>query len=86
MKSFIGENRLDGAIRQANTVWVFIKKNGKEDEIKLKCGNIMAEAFQKTDQWDDILFLQAENLKCHVNDMKTLLLTLREALHCRNWK
>jgi hypothetical protein len=35
-----------------------IKKNDKEDETKLKWGNLMSEALQKEENWDYVSFLQ----------------------------
>jgi hypothetical protein len=84
-ESFIGESRFDEAIKQANAVWELITENGKEDETKLKCRNILAEAYQKTEMWEEASYFTAESLKCHPKDVKTLILALMEALHCRNW-
>jgi hypothetical protein len=47
-ESFIGESRFDEAIKQANSVWELIKVNGKEDETRLKCRNIMPKLIRKS--------------------------------------
>jgi hypothetical protein len=84
-ESMLGENRYCVAIKQANRVWEQIKENSKEDETKKQCRNIMTEALQKEENWEDAGHFNRENLKCHMNDMRTLILALRDALHCKNF-
>jgi hypothetical protein len=41
------------------------------------------EALQKEDNWDDAAYFTKENLWCPMNDMKTIIFALRDALHGR---
>jgi hypothetical protein len=75
--SLIGEPSFGDAIQHANNVWELIKENRKENETKRKCGNILAEAFQKEEQWDEAHFFTQGNLAANADDMKTLILAMR---------
>jgi isopenicillin N synthase-like dioxygenase len=85
-QSFIGENRFSEAIQTANEIWQKIKENGLEDEPKKNCRNILTEGYQGEDNWEDAAIFNQENLKAHANDMKTLILALRDAIHGRRFE
>jgi hypothetical protein len=42
---------------------------------------IMSEALQQEGNGKEAAYFNCENLKCHMNDESTLVLTLRDALH-----
>jgi hypothetical protein len=82
-QSLFGENRFIEALRTANEIWEKIKENGQEDETKKNCRNILTEGYQGEDNWEDAAIFNQENLKSHANDMKTLILALRDTVHGR---
>jgi hypothetical protein len=82
-QSLIGENRFSEALRMANEIWEKIKENGQEDETKKNCRNILTEGYQGQDNWKDAAIFNQENLRSHANDMKTLILALRDLVHRR---
>jgi hypothetical protein len=82
-QSLIGENRFSKALRTANEIWEKIKENGQEDETKKNCRNILTEGYQGEDNWEDVAIFNQENLISHANDMKILILALRDAVHGR---
>jgi hypothetical protein len=82
-QSLIGENRFSEALRTANEIWENIKENGQEDETKKNCRNILTERYQGEDNWEDAAIFNKENLGSHANDMKILILALRDAIHGR---
>jgi neutral trehalase len=61
-KSFNGEKDFNETIRQANSVWELIKENGKEEETKFKCRNIIAEVCTKPEDWKMYPSLQQKTL------------------------
>jgi hypothetical protein len=84
-QSLVGERRFSDAIRNATKVWQLIKENGKEDETKRICRNILSEAYMKEDQFEEAHFFNEGNLAAHANDMKTVIIGMRLALHSRDF-
>jgi hypothetical protein len=61
---------------------IFEKARDKsESKIKSKCRNIMAEAYQGMEQFDEAAMLIKDNLEMHSNNIQTLILQMRNSLH-----
>jgi hypothetical protein len=61
---------------------IFEKVRDKnESRIKSKCRNIMAEAYQGMEQFEEEAILIKDNLELHSNNIQTLILQMRDALH-----
>jgi DNA phosphorothioation-dependent restriction protein DptG len=82
-QSLIGENRFSETLPTSNKIWEKIKENGQEDETKKNCRNILTEGYQGEDNWKDAAVFNQENLRSHANDMKKIILALRDAVHGR---
>jgi hypothetical protein len=50
---------------------------------KSKSRNVMAKVLHQIRNWEYVSYFTQENLKSHMNGMKTLLKVLREALHLK---
>jgi hypothetical protein len=82
-QSLIGEIRFSEALRTADEIWEKIKETGQENETKKQCRNILTEGYQGEDNWQDASIFNQENLRSHANDIKTIILALRDAMHRR---
>jgi hypothetical protein len=45
----------------------------------------MTESAQNEENWEMIAYFNLQNAKCHMNDIPTFVLALRDALHCKNF-
>jgi hypothetical protein len=58
---------------------IFEKVRDKsESKIKSKCRNIMAEAYQGMEQFDETAMFIKDNLEMHSNNIQTLILQMRD--------
>jgi hypothetical protein len=73
------------ALNKANEIWEQIKEH-KESEVKKYCHNVMAEALQKDDNFEAAEKFTEENFRCYNNDIRTIILMMRNAFHLSNFK
>jgi hypothetical protein len=72
------------AINKANEIWEQIKEH-KESEVKKYCRSVMAEALQKDENFEAAEKFTEENFRGYNNDIRTIILMMRNALHVSNF-
>jgi uncharacterized Ntn-hydrolase superfamily protein len=78
-------NNFQDALKKANDIWEEIKEH-KESEVKKKCRCVISEALQKEGFFEAAEKFTEENFRCYNNDLRTIILMMRNALHLNNFK
>jgi hypothetical protein len=79
-EGLIGTGNLQGAINKANQIWEKIRDRN-ENVTKKLCRNILAEAYQREDNFDVGGAFTKENYRCYNNDLRTIICIMCQALH-----
>jgi hypothetical protein len=78
------EKSFQRALNEARNIYEKIRNKG-ESRIKSRCRNVMAEAYQGMEQFEEAAILIRENLEYHSNNIQALILQMRDTLHGKRY-
>jgi hypothetical protein len=70
---------------EAQKVWLKIKENGIENKLKEECRNVISEALQGLEQFDEAEQFNVQNISCHNKSIRAHIIAMRNAVHNKRW-
>jgi hypothetical protein len=81
----INDRNFNDALVEAQKVWLKIKENGVENRLKEECRNVISEALQGLEQFDEAEQFNVQNISCHNKSIRAHIIAMRNAVHNKRW-
>jgi hypothetical protein len=83
--SMISDRNFNDALIQAQKVWNRIKENGLENKLKEDGRNVISEALQGLEQFEEAAEFNKQNISCHNKSIRAHIIAMRNTVHNKRW-